>query len=59
MEQAAITRTVGVAAGVKGTYLSVHTRARLDAVAADLNGRPRKTLDRESPTERLHTLLAA
>ncbi len=43
----------------KGTDLAVHTREHLDAVAAELNSRPRKTLGWETPAEHLHKLLAA
>ncbi|WP_030211129.1 IS30 family transposase [Streptomyces sp. NRRL S-87] len=43
----------------KGTDLTAHTREHLDAVAAELNGRPRKTLNWETPAQRLHKLLAA
>ncbi|WP_200302912.1 IS30 family transposase [Streptomyces adelaidensis] len=43
----------------KGTNLARHTREDLDAVAAELNSRPRKTLGWETPAERLSKLLAA
>ncbi|GJF26483.1 hypothetical protein SHO565_70470 [Streptomyces sp. HO565] len=37
----------------------VSAREQLNAVAAELNSRPRKTLGWETPTERLSTLLKA
>ncbi|MFD7685787.1 IS30 family transposase [Streptomyces sp. NPDC059781] len=43
----------------KGTDLSAHSREHLAAVAAQIDGRPRKTLGWETPAERLHKLLAA
>ncbi|MFE1314190.1 IS30 family transposase, partial [Streptomyces sp. NPDC058755] len=37
----------------------IHSPDHLVTVAAELNGRPRKTLGWETPAERLHKLLAA
>jgi hypothetical protein len=38
---------------LKGTDLTVRTNEHLDAVAAELNGPPRKTLGWETPAEHL------
>ena len=43
----------------KGTDLSVHSQAKLNAVAREPNERPRKTLNYYSPAEKFEECVAA
>ena len=42
----------------KGTNLAVHSQAKLNAVARQLNERPRKTLEFETPADRFNACVA-
>jgi IS30 family transposase len=41
----------------KSSDLALHSQADLDAIAAELNGRPRMTLQWRTPAEKMHELL--
>jgi IS30 family transposase len=43
----------------KGTDLSAHSYSKLNTVARQLNERPRKTLDYETPTEQVNACVAS
>ena len=43
----------------KGTDLSAHSQAKLNAIAGQLNERPRKTLEYETPADRFNQCVAA
>lgn len=43
----------------KGTDLSIHSQAKLNAIARQLNERPRKTLDYEAPADKFNQCVAA
>jgi IS30 family transposase len=52
-------RGIGAPKRTKPTDLSIYTQADLDAVAARLNARPRKTLEYQTPAAMLAAIVAS
>ena len=58
-DQQTSARTGGLCFYTQGTDLSIHSRAKLNALARQLSERPRKPLEFETPAERFNAYVAS